>query len=123
MLNSTNRSRFNRAKVMDAIGVTLLMLFSAAMGMIMLILSSPAAKADADPESVAYAAHYGGAVCAVLAEYPSTNGLQGILNSVQSDGLSAYQAGTVVALSVYESCPRFTYILILYVAKNGRSYA
>ena len=112
-------SRERKARIYDGLAVTLLLLFCAVLGMILLILSSPAAKADTDPESVAYAAHYGGAVCTVLAEYPTTSGLQGILNSVQGDGLSAYQAGEAVALSVYESCPRFTYILNLYVARVG----
>jgi len=118
-VSNDNKSRERKARLYDGLAVTLLLLFSAVLGMILLILSSPAAKADA--ESNAYAAHYAGAVCNVLAEYPTTSGLQGILNSVQGDGLSAYQAGEAVALSVYESCPRYAYILDLYVARVGRS--
>jgi hypothetical protein len=111
-----NKSRERKARIYDGLAVTLLMALMMCLGVVVW-----AASAKADAESNAYAAHYAGAVCAVIAEYPSTSGLQGILNSVQGDGLSAYQAGEAVALSVYESCPRYAYILDLYVAKNGRS--
>jgi len=116
-------SRERKARIYDGLAVTLLLLFSAILGMILLILSSPAAKAEPSSGAVAYAAEYGGAVCTVLAEYPTTSGLQGILNSIQGDGLTAYQAGTAAALSVYESCPRFTYLLDLYVAKTRGTVA
>ena len=117
MLNSTNRSRFTRAKVMDAIGVTLLLVFSAVMGMILLILSSPAAKAEPSSGAVAYAAEYGGAVCSVLSEHPSTDGMVGIMTAIQQQGLPAYQAGEVMGLSVAELCPQYTYLLREFVTK------
>jgi len=117
VLNSTNRSRFTRAKVMDAIGVTLLLVFSAVMGMILLILSSPAAKAEPSSGAVAYAAEYGGAVCSVLSEHPSTDGMVGIMTAIQQQGLPAYQAGEVMGLSVAELCPQYTYLLREFVTK------
>jgi hypothetical protein len=63
-------------------------------------------KADVDRVVVAYAAQYGGAVCATLDEYPTINGVYGIGQSIMEDGLTAYQAGQVIGLSVLEICPQ-----------------
>lgn len=63
-------------------------------------------KADADRVVVAYAAQYAGAVCNTLDEYPTIDGVYGIGVSIMEDGLTAYQAGQVIGLSVLEVCPR-----------------
>ena len=64
------------------------------------------AKADVDRVVVAYAAQYAGAVCRTLDEYPTVDGVYGIGLSIMDDGLTAYQAGQVIGLSVLEVCPR-----------------
>ena len=63
-------------------------------------------KADVDRVVVAYAAQYAGAVCTTLDEYPTIDGVYGIGLSIMEDGLTAYQAGQVIGLSVLEVCPR-----------------
>jgi hypothetical protein len=63
-------------------------------------------KADVDRVVVAYAAQFGGAVCTTLDEYPTIDGVYGIGLSIMEDGLTAYQAGQVIGLSVLEVCPR-----------------
>jgi hypothetical protein len=116
-----NRSRYRKAKMLDALGVALLMLFCALLGMITLLASAPHAKADADPVVVAYAAHYAGAVCETLSEFPSTNGLLGIMSAITDDGLTPRQAGQVAAISVLEACPRYAYLLDAFVAQYGET--
>lgn len=114
-------SRERRASRMDALAVALLMLLMAALGCIVMLASAPHAKADVDPEAYAYAAHYASAVCATLDDYPTVNGMLGIMSAITDDGLSDYQAGQVVGLSVTEACPRYIYLLDLFVAKYGGS--
>jgi len=63
-------------------------------------------KADIDRVVIAYASQFGDAVCTTLDEYPSFDGLLGIGQAIIEDGLNAYQAGQVIALSVVEICPR-----------------
>jgi hypothetical protein len=46
-------------------------------------------------------------------------GLRGILDAVEDDGLSARQSVQAVALSVYEVCPRYSYLLDLFVKRYG----
>jgi len=115
MLFSISRER--KARIYDGLAVTLLMVFCAVLGMILLILSSPAAKAEPSSGAVAYAAEYGGAVCSVLSEHPSTDGMVGIMAAIQQQGLAAYQAGEVMGLSVAELCPQYTYLLREFVTK------
>ena len=134
-------SRERKARLYDGLAVGLLLALMAALGACLFFASAPSAKADSgdlDPEAVAYAAHYAGAVCSVLADYPTTNGLLGILQAVENDGLTPVQAGQAVendgltpvqagqavAMSVYEACPRYSYIIDLFMAKfGGRSVA
>jgi hypothetical protein len=104
------QSRERRARFMDGLAVFLLMLLCAVLGCIALILATPA-KADTDPVVVAYSAHYGGAVCSVLDEFPSENGILGIGKSIIEDGLTGYQAGQVLYLSVSDVCPRHMELL------------
>jgi len=72
------------------------------------VITAPTASAD-EPSTtvVAYAATFGGIVCDVLDDYPTTpSGVLGIAQAIQDDGLSAYEAGQVIGLSVAEICPR-----------------
>lgn len=114
-----SRSRFRRAKIMDALAVALLMAVAAAFGVILMLLAAPTAKADSDSEAYAYAAHYAGAVCAVLDDYPTVNGMLGIMAAITEDGLSDYQAGQVVGISIAEVCPRYGYLVDLFVDRYG----
>ena len=99
-----NSSRYRRAGILDAIAVLLLMALMAALGVIVYAAS---AKADVDGAALAYAERYGGAVCSTLAEYPSISGVLGIVEAIEKDGLSPYQAGEVVGLSVTNLCPQY----------------
>lgn len=71
----------------------------------MVLLAGPA-RADTDRLVVAYASVFGGVVCSTLDEYPSKAGVLGVGNAIIEDGLTAYQAGQVIALSVMDICPR-----------------
>jgi hypothetical protein len=102
----TARSRERKARLYDRLAVALLLLLCAALGVIGFTLAVPHAKADVDNVVVAYSAHYGGAVCSVLDEFPSENGILGIGKSIIEDGLTGYQAGQVIYLSVSDICPR-----------------
>lgn len=86
------------------------------------IVAAAPAKADPDGASVAYAAAYGPAVCNVLDEYPSFDGIVGIGQAIMDDGLSARQAGQVVALSVAEFCPRHARLILAFAdTVNGQT--
>jgi hypothetical protein len=111
----TARSRERKARLYDRLAVALLLVLCAALGCIALILATPA-KADTDPVVVAYSAHYGGAVCSVLDEFPSENGILGIGKSIIEDGLTGYQAGQVLYLSVSDVCPRHMGLLRAFAA-------
>ena len=112
------RSRFRRARIYDGLAVTLLIALMAALGTVVYAASAKADTGD-DPESVAWAAHYAGAVCSTIADYPTTNGLLGIMNTAEGEGLTAFQAGQAVGISIYSTCPRYGYLIDLFVAKYG----
>lgn len=115
----TSQARHRKARRMDRIAVILLMMLMAAIGCLTLLAFAPNANADIDSEAYAYAAHYAGAVCTTLDDYPSTAGMLGIMQAIVEDGLTYYQAGQAVALSVTESCPRHAYLLDLFVDLYG----
>lgn len=118
-----SRSRAGKASRMDAVAVALLMLLMAALGCVVLLASTPTAKADPDAGVYAYAATYGGAVCEVLDEYPSFAGMYGIASAInEQDGLSFHQAGQVIAISVMEICPRHL-SLVKRFAESAGGYA
>ena len=54
----------------------------------------------------AYAAAYGDAVCSTLDSYPTLAGVSGIGQAIRDDGLTLFQAGQVIEISVHEICPR-----------------
>ena len=114
------RSRFRRARIYDGLAVGLLMTFMAALGVVVYAASAKADPYDGvDPVAVAYAAHHAGVICSVLADHPSVAGLEGILLAIEEDGLTPVQAGAAAAVSVYEVCPRYGYILDRFVATFG----
>lgn len=81
------------------------------------ILIPPIAKADTHDDAIAnqYANQYAGAVCSTLADYPSVAGLTGILQAINQDGLTNYQAGEAVGISVINLCPQYTWIIDAFV--------
>jgi hypothetical protein len=111
-----SQSRERKARLYDRLAVALLLVLCAALGVIGFTLAAPHAKADVDNVVVAYSAHYGGAVCSVLDEFPSENGILGIGKSIMEDGLTGYQAGQVLYLSVSDVCPRHMGLLRAFAA-------
>lgn len=82
-------------------------MIGAALALAAAAVTAPAASADEpSPQVVAYAAYFGGIVCDVLDDHASLGGVQGVIQGVQADGFSAYEAGQIVGLSVAEICPR-----------------
>ena len=81
---------------------------------------APTAAAD-EPSTVvvAYAATFGGVVCNVLDDYPTTSGVLGVAQAIQSDGLSSYEAGQVIGLSVAEICPRHMGLILRFADSYG----
>lgn len=103
-MNPFSVSRERKARIYDGLAVTLLLCLMAALGV---VTFAATAKADVDGAALAYAERYGGAVCSTLAEYPSISGVLGIVEAIEKDGLSPYQAGEVVGLSVTNLCPQY----------------
>lgn len=116
-------SRERKARRMDALAVALLMIVMAAFGVIVMLLSTPSAKADPDSMVYAYAATFGSAVCETLDSYPSFGGIYGIADAITDDGLTYYQAGQVIAVSVTEICPRHTALVKSFAASPAGATA
>ena len=114
------QSRKRRARLMDGLAVGLLLALMACLGV---ILFAASAKADPDSDAVAYASEYGGTVCSVLDDGHNTiAGLTGIMLAIQKHGgLTAFQSGEVVGLSVAEICPRYTPLLRQFVTRYGKA--
>lgn len=113
-----SRSRFRRAGIMDTLTVGLLVVVLAALGYLYLAAYAPTAKADVtDPQVIAYTAAFGGVVCSVLDEHPSVPGAYGVAAGIHEDsGMSLFQAGQVIGLSVAEICPRHTGLIQRFIA-------
>ena len=71
----------------------------------------------------AYAATFGSAVCETLDSYASFGGIYGIADAITEDGLTYYQAGQVIAVSVTEICPRHTALVKSFAASSAGSHA
>jgi hypothetical protein len=119
------RSRERRARLYDRLAVALLLMLCAALGCIAVILATPAKAApDVDNVVFAYANTYGPAVCETLADgHDTLDGLTGILMSITGDGLTPFQAGQVVAISVGDGCPEYAPLLRAFVARSGATAA
>lgn len=115
-----SQSRFRKAKMYDRLAVALLVAIMAALGCAVVLMSASSAKAEPiDPVAVSYAAVYAGAVCGTLDDFPTINGVLGIIESIKDDGLTAGQAGAAIGLSVAEACPRYEYVLDAFIARYG----
>lgn len=114
-------SRERRARRMDALAVALLMAVAAAFGVILMLLAAPTAKADNVSDDVLdYVSLYGeGAVCPVISEHYSVNGLLGVMIAIRDDGFSDYETGQIVGLSVSEYCPENYPLLEMFMARYG----
>lgn len=112
-----------RPRIVEAIGVTLLMLVMAVFGCAVVLLSAPHAKADPDPDAavVAFAAHYGSAVCETLDDFPSSAGILGVGEAIHDQGLSYRQAGQVIWLSVDDICPRHRGLVDRFARDNAQA--
>lgn len=113
------KSRERKASVMDAVAVVLLFLLMGALGAAALLMVAPKAKADIDATAVQYAAIYADAICTTLAGHPTNDGVQGILNAIQDQGLTNLQAAGAVVLAVSDVCPKQTYILERFADRWG----
>lgn len=118
-----SRSRERKARRMDALAVALLVVTLTILGWLFATVYAPAAKADDWTVVYAYAATYGGAVCETLDSYPSFGGIYGIADAITDDGLTFYQAGQVIAVSVMEICPRHTALVKSFAASSAGSHA
>lgn len=81
------------------------------------VLGAGRAAAAPDEVSVIYALRYEAAVCQTLDEYPTVPGVVGIVNAIVGDGLTAGQAGEVIAMSVIDMCPQHEGLLRRFIAQ------
>lgn len=72
------------------------------------------AKADTIDDYVGTNAHV---VCSVLDDYPSVEGVEGVVAAIVDDGLNPVAAGQVIARSVIGLCPRHMPELKAFIAK------
>lgn len=83
------------------------------------VVYAPAAKADSEAAQ-AYAWEYGPAICSVLDDYPTFNGIIGIGKSItDNSSLDWSAAGEAVAIAVLDLCPRHTDLLRRFVMRFG----
>jgi len=78
------------------------------------VLGTGVARADGQISNVesAYIAAYGaGAVCPVIAEYPSTAGVLGVAQGIMDDGFTAGDAVDIINVSVATYCPEYWSLL------------
>jgi hypothetical protein len=114
-----SKSRERKSRIMDGLAVALLLALAAALGVIAVLAAAPA-KADVSDSVIDYAVTYGeGAICPVLDEHHTVNGVLGVLIGVKKDGFSNFEAGQIVGLSVSEYCPRNEPLLQQFVAVYG----
>lgn len=108
-------SRERKARRMDALAVALLLIVMAAFGCIVMLLSTPQAKAD--PATEAYADIYGPVVCQVLNEHATVYGVLGVGQGISEEsGFTPEQAGEVIGYSVATYCPQHMGLLKRFVA-------
>lgn len=81
------------------------------------ILAAPA-KADVTDATVD---RYASSVCAVLADYPSFDGIIGIGSALGDYGYTGYEAGQIVAAAVIGTCPEFIPLIKRFGAAYGNA--
>lgn len=114
-----SRSRFGKARRLDALAVGLLMLVMALIGMLMLIAFTPTVKAAPQDDAYSFAAVYGPVVCQVLDDFPSVSGIVGIGQALGEQGWSGTDVGRIIAYSAAEFCPRHMPLLRRFADSYG----
>lgn len=119
-INLLDQSRERKARLMDGLAVTLLMLLMAALGCAVVLLS-PQAKASPgiDPDVVDYAVAHADAVCTVLDRYPTLDGVGGVGMGIINAGWTANEAGQIMYLAVYDMCPEYLPLLKRFATRYG----
>ena len=113
-----SRSRFRKARVLDALAVALLLAVVAALGCAVVMLGTGTAKAD-DSDALAFAAEFGPGVCLTLDEFPTFGGVIGVSTAIVNRGQLSYRdAGAAIYYSVSEICPRHLPLLLRFAAAN-----
>jgi len=70
------------------------------------------AKAAPDSSVQQYVVSQGKSICAAIAKYPSTGGVQGTMDATQiAGGFTHYQAVEIAELSVQRYCPQYMPLL------------
>ena len=114
------RSRFRRAKWMDAAAVALLMALMMCLGVITFATTAKADGRLSDDELV-YVELFGGtAVCPVITEYYGLSGVMGVHEAIMDAGFSADDAIDIINASVHEYCPD-NWPLLVAIGKRFRS--
>jgi len=80
-------------------------------------LGTAAAKADPNPV-YDYAVAHSDAVCTVLDEYPSFDGIVGIGLGIHDAGYTFEQAGQIIRYAVDTRCPEHTGLLGAFIRAN-----
>lgn len=113
-----SRSRFRRAKALDALAVALLLAVVAALGCAVVMLSTGTAKAD-NSDALAFAAEFGPGVCLTLDEFPTFGGVIGVSTAIVNRGQLSYRdAGAAIYSSVSEICPRHMGLIMRFAGAN-----
>lgn len=87
---------------------------------ILVVMVQGAYPAKADPVSrtaANYASLHAGSVCNIIALDPSVATVETLVVVAVKDGLTGFQAGEAIGLSVYAVCPEYGYVLDAYIAK------
>lgn len=110
-----------RPRTFDRVALTTVTVITALYGWIGITLAAPARADEGDAR--AYASEFGPAVCETLDAYPSFEGIFGIGQAIVEDGLTAYDAGQVIAMSVAWICPRHIKLVRAFANTYGQSAA
>lgn len=106
-----SRSRFRRARWMDAAAVALLMALMACLGVITFAASAKADGYMSDDEQL-FADIYYTAVCDTLDDYRSIAGVVGVVQGVSEQGFHMTDSVDIVNYSVATYCPRHWWLLV-----------
>lgn len=106
-----SRSRFRRAKLMDALAVSLLMALMAALGVVVFAAS---ARADGvlQPDEEVYAIAWAPDICNVIDNRPNLRGVINVAQMVIADGWRPDEAVDIVNASVASTCPEHWPLLV-----------
>ncbi len=80
---------------------------------------SPVASAVPSHDVDAYAADNGYIICQVLDDHPSFAGIRGVSQAIVLKGLSEYESGEVIALSIIGYCPRHLGLMQQFIRAYG----